>query len=63
MAYQNKVVYVVSGEAASQEVIVRQRSQYEDYVRETMNRKFRKTNLTWNMNKAGNFDFRLEFIK
>lgn len=56
-----KPVYVVSGVAIDQETIIRQRPQIEDYVRVDFKKKFRKTNVKWNMNDDGHFDFRIEF--
>lgn len=57
---QGKVNYVLRGEAVDQETIIRQRSWYEDVVRDA-GTKFRKTWLEWDMNKSGNFEFKLSF--
>lgn len=54
-------VYTITGIAIDQETVVRQRPQIEDYVRENSGKHFRKTSVRWNMNKAGNFDFTIEF--
>lgn len=54
-------VLVITGEAIDQETIIRQRPQIEDYVRENMKTKFRKTKVFWDMNKKGYFDFSVEF--
>lgn len=54
-------VHVINGTAVDQETIIRQRSYIEDYVRENSGKKFRKTNVKWNMNNQGNFDFTIEF--
>lgn len=56
-----KPMYVIRGEAIDQEAIIRQRPLIEDYVREDMHKKFRKTSVSWDMNKNGNFDFVVEF--
>jgi hypothetical protein len=56
-----KPVYTITGVAIDQETIIRQRSQIEDYVRENSGKEFRKTSVRWNMNKAGNFEFSIEF--
>lgn len=56
-----KPVYVIRGVAIDQEAIIRQRPMIEDYVRESMHKKFRKTSVNWDMNKEGNFDFTVEF--
>jgi hypothetical protein len=55
-----KTVYVLTGKAKDQETIVRQRPWYESYVGENITG-FSKTNLVWNMNGNGQFDFKLEF--
>lgn len=56
-----KPVYTVKGVAIDQETIIRQRGMIEDYVRQDMRKKFRKTSVSWNMNDSGNFDFSIEF--
>jgi hypothetical protein len=52
---------VINGTAIDQETIIRQRSCIEDYVRENSGKQFRKTNVKWNMNDQGHFDFTIEF--
>jgi hypothetical protein len=56
----SKINYVLTGEALDQETIVKQRSWYEDHVREHIT-DFKETKLRWNMRKNGNFSFKLEF--
>lgn len=56
-----KPVYVVRGVAFDQETVIRQRPLIEDYVRVDIGKKFRKTSVSWDMNKEGNFDFSVEF--
>lgn len=59
--YKNKkIVHVVDGEAIDQEAVIRLRPQIEDYVRQS-GKKFRKTNVTWDMNEKGNFNFKVFF--
>ena len=60
MTHKFDTVYVVTGEAKDQETIIRQRPQYEDFAR-SIGKRFKKTKLVWNMNKKGNFDFKLDF--
>ena len=52
---------MINGTAIDQETIIRQRSYIEDYVRENSGKQFRKTNVKWNMNDQGHFDFTIEF--
>ena len=56
-----KPIYVVRGTAIDQETIVRQRPLIEGHVRDEMRKKFRKTSISWDMNKDGTFDFSVEF--
>lgn len=58
---KKRPVYTVRGTALDQETIIRQRSLIEDYVKTDMKKTFRKTSVTWNMNKDGNFDFSIDF--
>ena len=60
---RSKVVYSFTGEAKDQETIVRQRPMYEDYVRERNNVNFSSSKIFWNMNKVGNFNFKMEFYE
>jgi hypothetical protein len=62
MKRQNKKpFYIIEGEALDQDVIMRQRSRIEAYVREDLRKRFRKTNVVWNANDKGTYDFRIEF--
>lgn len=61
MSRESDKVYILRGEAKDQETIIRQRSWYEDYVRENMHKDFARTDLRWDMNKNGNFTFSLHF--
>jgi len=56
-----KTVYVVKGIALDQQTIDRQRPQIEDYVREDLKKKFRKTSVSWEVNKDKTLDFVIEF--
>ena len=58
---KKRPVYTVRGTALDQETIIRQSSLIEDYVKTDMKKTFRKTSVTWNMNKDGNFDFSIDF--
>jgi len=59
---QEDAVYSVTGEAKDQETIVRQRQAIEEYVRES-GEDFSRTELFWNLNEDGNFDFEIKFIQ
>lgn len=61
MGKKRGTVYVLRGEAKDQETIIRQRSWYEDHVRENMGKVFSNTKMVWNMTKKGTFEFRLDF--
>lgn len=61
MKAKTKPVYVVTGEAKDQETIIRQKHLYEDYVSSTLGKSYSRTELFWNMNKSGNFEFRMDF--
>jgi hypothetical protein len=54
--------HVEKGQALDQEKIIALRPQIESYVREHYG-EFARTELFWNMNKKGMFDFELHFFK
>ena len=54
-----KVVHTLRGEAKDQETIIRQRSWYEDVLRDE-GLIFNKTKLFWNRSKKGTFTFQLD---
>jgi hypothetical protein len=56
-----KQVYEVKGESLDQETIVRLRPQIEDYVKVDLNKKFRRTELHWDMRPNTHFDFTIKF--
>ena len=59
--WNKKPFYIIEGEALDQETIIRIRPQIEQYVRDDLKKHFKKTNITWDMNSKGNFNFKLEF--
>jgi hypothetical protein len=59
---KTKRVYCVFGTAKDQETIIRQRSAYEDYAK-SIGKRYSSTELSWNMNKKGLFDFKLNFYE
>lgn len=59
--WNKRPFYFIEGEAIDQEAIIRVRPQIEQYVRYDLKKNFKKTNVTWDMNDKGNFNFKIEF--